>query len=310
MTTSASPSPYTGVFPIAPTPFNEDESLDLPGQQRVLDCMIDQGVDGICILANYSEQFLLTDKERNLLLELCLKHVAGRVPVIVTCSHFSTRVAVERAVRAEVAGAKMLMLMPPYHGAALRADEQGAFEHFAKIAEAISIPIMVQDAPLSGVALSVNLLARMAKELPLVSYFKIEMPGTADKLRALIAVSGGMIAGPFDGEESITLMADLDAGATGTMPSAMLPDLIKPVLEQHLSGRRDEAAAQYARILPLINYENRQCGLRATKAAMLEGGVIKSDTIRHPLPPLHPEARKGLLELAGPLNPLVLRWGR
>ena len=310
MTTSASPSPYTGVFPIAPTPFNEDESLDLPGQQRVLDCMIDQGVDGICILANYSEQFLLTDKERNLLLELCLKHVAGRVPVIVTCSHFSTRVAVERAVRAEVAGAKMLMLMPPYHGAALRADEQGAFEHFAKIAEAISIPIMVQDAPLSGVALSVNLLARMAKELPLVSYFKIEMPGTADKLRALIAVSGGMIAGPFDGEESITLMADLDAGATGTMPSAMLPDLIKPVLEQHLSGRRDEAAAQYARILPLINYENRQCGLRATKAAMLEGGVIKSDTIRHPLPPLHPETRKGLLELAGPLNPLVLRWGR
>ncbi len=310
MTTSASPSPYTGVFPIAPTPFNEDESLDLPGQQRVLDCMIDQGVDGICILANYSEQFLLTDKERNLLLELCLKHVAGRVPVIVTCSHFSTRVAVERAVRAEVAGAKMLMLMPPYHGAALRADEQGAFEHFAKIAEAISIPIMVQDAPLSGVALSVNLLARMAKELPLVSYFKIEMPGTADKLRALIAVSGGTIAGPFDGEESITLMADLDAGATGTMPSAMLPDLIKPVLEQHLSGRRDEAAAQYARILPLINYENRQCGLRATKAAMVEGGVIKSDTIRHPLPPLHPETRKGLLELAGPLNPLVLRWGR
>ena len=310
MTTSASPSPYTGVFPIAPTPFNEDESLDLPGQQRVLDCMIDQGVDGICILANYSEQFLLTDKERNLLLELCLKHVAGRVPVIVTCSHFSTRVAVERAVRAEVAGAKMLMLMPPYHGAALRADEQSTFEHFAKIAEAISIPIMVQDAPLSGVALSVNLLARMAKELPLVSYFKIEMPGTADKLRALIAVSGGMIAGPFDGEESITLMADLDAGATGTMPSAMLPDLIKPVLEQHLSGRRDEAAAQYARILPLINYENRQCGLRATKAAMLEGGVIKSDTIRHPLPPLHPEARKGLLELASPLNPLVLRWGR
>jgi dihydrodipicolinate synthase/N-acetylneuraminate lyase len=310
MTTSASPSPYTGVFPIAPTPFNEDESLDLPGQQRVLDCMIDQGVDGICILANYSEQFLLTDKERNLLLELCLKHVAGRVPVIVTCSHFSTRVAVERAVRAEAAGAKMLMLMPPYHGAALRADEQGAFEHFAKIAEAISIPIMVQDAPLSGVALSVNLLARMAKELPLVSYFKIEMPGTADKLRALIAVSGGTIAGPFDGEESITLMADLDAGATGTMPSAMLPDLIKPVLEQHLSGRRDEAAAQYARILPLINYENRQCGLRATKAAMVEGGVIKSDTIRHPLPPLHPETRKGLLELAGPLNPLVLRWGR
>ena len=51
MTTADTIPPYTGVFPIAPTPFNEDESLDLSGQQRVLDCMIDQGVDGLCILA-------------------------------------------------------------------------------------------------------------------------------------------------------------------------------------------------------------------------------------------------------------------
>ena len=309
MTSQTEQTAYTGVFPIAPTPFNEDESLDLSGQQRVLDCMTDQGVDGICILANYSEQFLLTDEERNVLLELCLSHVAGRVPVIVTCSHFSTRVAVERAVRAEAAGARMLMLMPPYHGTTLRADEQGIREHFARIAEAVTIPIMVQDAPLSGVALSVNLLTRMAKELPQVSYFKIEMPGAAGKLRALIAAGGETIHGPFDGEEAITLMADLDAGATGTMPSAMLPDLIKPVLEHHRAGRREEAVTQYGRILPLINYENRQCGLRATKAVMFEGGVIKSDTVRHPLPPLHPETRKGLLELARPLNPVALKWG-
>ena len=45
---------YSGVFPIAPTPFTESGELDLDGQRRVLDCMVDQGVDGICILANYS----------------------------------------------------------------------------------------------------------------------------------------------------------------------------------------------------------------------------------------------------------------
>ena len=106
---------YQGVFPIAPTPFQEDGSLDLDSQKRVLDCMIDQGVDGICILANYSEQFLLSDEERDILLELCLNHVAGRVPVIVTCSHFSSRIACERAKKSEAGGAKMLMLMPPYH---------------------------------------------------------------------------------------------------------------------------------------------------------------------------------------------------
>ena len=301
---------YSGVFPIAPTPFTASHDLDLDGQRRVLDCMIDQGVDGICILANYSEQFLLSDAERTTLLDLCLTHVAGRVPIIVTCSHFSTRIAAERGRQAAAAGAGMLMMMPPYHGAALRAADDGIVEQFARVAEAARVPIMVQDAPLSGVTLSVPLLARLAREVPLVSYFKIEVPGTAAKLRKLIEVGGPAIKGPFDGEESITLMADLDAGATGTMPSALAPDLIKPVLTHHRAGRRDDAAAAYARILPLINYENRQCGLRATKTVMMEGGVIASDAVRHPLEALDAATRAGLMELVRAANPLVLRWGR
>ena len=306
--------PWTGIYPIAPTPFTESGELDLAGMRRVLDCMIDQGVDGICILANYSEQFLLTDDERDTLLDLCLAHLAGRVPVIVTCSHFSTRIAAVRARRAMGAGAKMLMLMPPYHGASLRADEKGIVEHFAAVASAANgVPIMVQDAPLSGTTLSVPLLVRLAKEVPQVRYFKIEVPNAAAKLRALIEAGAQgkiAIAGPFDGEEGITLMADLDAGATGTMTSAMISDLVKPVVEKHLAGQRDEAAAQYARILPLINYENRQCGLRACKTVMMEGGVIKSDAVRHPLEALHPATRAGLLALARELDPIALRWGK
>ena len=303
-------APLTGVFPIAPTPFTASGDVDLAGQRRVLDCMVDQGVDGICILANYSEQFLLTDVEREKLLAVCLDHVAGRVPVIVTCSHFSTRIAVERAQAAASAGAAMLMLMPPYHGATLRADDAGTLEQFRRVADAARLPLMVQDAPLSGVALSVAFLARLAREVPLASCFKIEVPGAAAKLRALIEAGGKAIAGPFDGEESITLMADLDAGATGTMPSALLPELIRAVVVHHREGRRAEAAKAYARILPLVNYENRQCGLRATKTVMMEGGVIASDAVRHPLEPLHPATRAGLLELAAEVRPLALSWGK
>jgi len=309
MSTSSVPA-MTGIFPIAPTPFTDDGELDLASQRRVLDCMIDQGVDGICILANYSEQFLLADGERTALLDACLEHVAGRVPVIVTCSHFSTRIACERAQQAATRGAAMIMLMPPYHGATLRADETGMLEHFQRVADAARLPLMIQDAPLAGVTLTVPFLVRLARDVPLARYFKIEMPGTAAKLRALIGAGGDTIAGPFDGEESITLMADLDAGATGTMSSALLPDLIKPVLLHHRAGRRKEAAAQYARILPLINYENRQCGLRATKTVMAEGGVIASDAVRHPLMPLDAATRQGLLELAAEANPLALYWGK
>ena len=94
------------------------------------------------------------------------------------------------------------------------------------------------------------------------------------------------------------------------MPSALLPDLIKPVLESHGKGNIDSASAQYNRILPLINFENRQCGLRACKAVMKEGGVIASDAVRHPLTPLHPATRAELLGLASDLDPIVLKWAR
>jgi len=302
--------PVRGVMPIAPTPFTESGDVDYDGQRRVLDCMIDQGVDAICLLANFSEQFLLTDEERDRLTELGLTHVAGRVPIIVTCSHFSTRIAAERGRRAASLGASMLMLMPPYHGVSLRTDEEGMLAHFSAVADAARIPLMVQDAPLSGVPLPVSFLVRLARTVPLVNSFKVEVAGAAGKLRALISAGGDAIVGPFDGEESVTLMADLDAGALGTMPSALLPDLIKVVLTHFFAGRRADAAAAYARILPLITFENRQCGLRACKTVMKEGGVIKSDAVRHPLEALHPATRAGLLELAVEANPLALRWGR
>ncbi len=302
--------PYTGIWPVAPTPFTDDGALDLDGMKRAIDCMIDQGVDGICILANFSEQFLLSDEERAALTRLCLEHAAGRVPIIVTISHFSTQVAADRAREAAAMGAAMVMMMPPYHGALLRSDEEATFEHFERVGRAGGIPIMVQDAPISGVTLSVPFMARMAREIEQVKLFKIEVPQAAAKLRALIEAGGDAIEGPFDGEEAITFMADFDAGATGTMTSATLPDLIKPAVVAYLEGRRSEAAAIYNRLLPLINFENRQCGWRSCKAVMVEGGVFKSEHVRHPTRPLHPDTRAQLLELAREVEPLALSWGR
>ncbi|MHA3977236.1 dihydrodipicolinate synthase family protein [Halovulum sp. GXIMD14794] len=302
--------PYSGIWPVAPTPFHDDGTVDLDGMRRVIDCMVDQGVDGICILANFSEQFLLSDEERAQLTRVSLEQAAGRVPVIVTISHFATHVVEDRAREAAAMGAAMVMMMPPYHGAILRADEQGIFEHFERAGRAGGIPIMIQDAPMSGTTLSIPFLVRMAREIEQVKLFKIETPQTAAKLRALIEAGGDAIEGPFDGEEAITLIADMDAGATGTMTSATLPDLIKPAVTAHLSGDRETAKAIYRDLLPLINYENRQCGWRSCKVVMKEGGVIGSDAVRHPTRPMHPAQREELLELAREVNPLALTWGK
>lgn len=300
----------TGILPVAPTPFHDDGTIDVDGMRRVLDCMIDQGVDAICILANYSEQFVLSDEERAILTKASLEHVASRVPVIVTISHFYTGIAVARAKEAEALGAAMVMMMPPYHGIGLVPAEAGVFEHFAAVSDAISIPIMVQDAPLSGVPLSVPLLVRMAREIENVSYFKIETPFAADKLAALIAEGGDDIIGPFDGEEAVTLLADLDAGCTGTMTSALQPEHIRPIVTSYLAGDTDAALEGWRKCLPLINHENRQCGLRAAKTVMKAGGVIKSDYVRHPLKPLSPRTTDRLLGLSHELDLIALNWGK
>jgi len=304
-----SPDLFTGIWPVAPTPFNDDGSIDLDGMRRVIDCMIDQKVDGICILANFSEQFLLSDEERADLTRTCLEHADGRVPINVTISHYATQVVEARAREAAAMGAAMVMMMPPYHGALLKADEDATFEHFQRAGAAGGIPIMVQDAPISGVTLSVPFLVRMAQEIDQVKLFKIETPQAAAKLRALIAAGGDAIEGPFDGEEAITLMADMDAGATGSMTSATLPDLIGPAVRAHLAGERDKARAIYKDLLPIINFENRQCGWRSCKAVMVEGKVIRSEHVRHPTRGLHPDTRAELIELAREVNPLALTWG-
>ncbi len=299
---------YKGVFPVVPTTFTEEGGLDLPSQLRCVDFMIDAGSTGLCILANFSEQFVLSDDEREALTATVLKHVNGRVPVIVTTTHFGTKVCTERSRCAQDSGAAMVMVMPPYHGATIRVSEEKIYEFYAALSDAIDIPIMIQDAPVSGTALSAAFLARMAKDIKNVCYFKIETPGAASKLRELIRLGGDAIEGPWDGEEAITLLPDLEAGATGAMTGGAYPDGIRKIMDAWAAGRRDDAIAEYTRWLPLINYENRQGGILSAKALMRAGGIIACEAPRHPFPSMHPDVRKGLIETARRLDPLVLRW--
>jgi dihydrodipicolinate synthase/N-acetylneuraminate lyase len=299
---------YRGVFPVVPTTFREDGSLDLESQKRCVDFMIDAGSNGLCILANFSEQFVLADEEREVLTRAILEHVAGRVPVIVTTTHFGTQVCAARSRRAQEMGAAMVMVMPPYHGATLRVAEPAIHEFYARLSDAISIPIMVQDAPMAGTPMSAAFLAKMAQEIEHMKYFKIETAGAASKLRELIRLGGEAIEGPWDGEEAITLLADLDAGCTGAMTGGAYPDGIRTIVDAYAAGDREAAVVAYAKWLPLINCENRQGGILTAKALMKAGGVIACDAPRHPFPAMHPAVREGLLDAARRLDPLVLRY--
>ena len=134
------------------------------------------------------------------------------------------------------------------------------------------------------------------------------MPGTAEKLRALRAAAGDDLPGLFDGEEGVTLIPDLDAGAVGTMSSCVVPHELGRVVRSYLAGERDAAVDEWERLLPLIHFENRQCGLRATKVLLKEAGIIASDRARAPLPDLSPAIRSQLVELARRKRPFMFEW--
>ena len=300
---------YKGMWPVAPTPFHENGDVDYEGMERVIDCMVDQKVEGICILANYSEQFLISDEEREKLTKLCMKKIDGRVKTIVTVSHFATDIVRPRAELAKSLDADIIMMMPPYHGALLKGNPDQIFEQFNEISK-VKIPIMIQDAPLSGIELSVPLLTKMINEIEYLTCFKIESANAASKIRALIKNCSERLDAPFDGEESITLYADLEAGISGSMSSALLPEKIAPVIDHFWNNEKDKAEQIYNSILPLINFENRQCGFRATKTVMKEGGVIKSDFCRDPIKPLDEDTKNLLLNFAKRYDLLTYKWGK
>ena len=300
---------YKGMWPVAPTPFHENGEVDYEGMGRVIDCMVDQKVEGICILANYSEQFLISDEEREKLTKLCMKKIDGRVKTIVTVSHFATDIVRPRAELAKSLDADIIMMMPPYHGALLKGNPDQIFEQFNEISK-VKIPIMIQDAPLSGIELSVPLLTKMINEIEYLTCFKIESANAASKIRALIKNCSERLDAPFDGEESITLYADLEAGISGSMSSALLPEKIAPVIDHFWNNEKDKAEEIYNHILPLINFENRQCGFRATKTVMKEGGVIKSDFCRDPIKPLDEDTKNLLLNFAKRYDLLTYKWGK
>ena len=100
---------------------------------------------------------------------------------------------------------------------------------------------MIQDAPVAGTPLSASFLAKLARDVENVSYFKIETAQAASKLRELIELGGDAIVGPWDGEEAITLIPDFDAGATGAMTGGGYPDGIRKIVDAYFARRHRQS---------------------------------------------------------------------
>src|SRR6476661_793465 len=133
-----------GNYPILATAWSDDGRFDAKSQARLIDWLIDSGVHGLVLAANASEGHAQSDAERNEIVSFGLKRVAGRVPVIVTVTHFAVEVAIERARKAEDLGAACVMSMPQFFGN-WGSDLAATLAYYRALSGAVKIPVMVQD---------------------------------------------------------------------------------------------------------------------------------------------------------------------
>ena len=297
---------FQGIYPIAATTFNEDGSLDLDSQRRLIRFLLDAGAHGLGLFGNASEGYALSDDERRTLTRTILDEVGGAVPVVVSSGHTGTDVAVSLSLEAQEAGADALMIMPPSF---LKPDAEGVYQYFAQISRAVRIPIMVQDAPLmTQVPMGAELLARMARELDNVRLVKVEAPPTPAKISRLtqLAADGLTLFGGLNGN---FLLEELGRGAAGTMPGSDMPDLFIAMWDAHQRGDGAAARATFARALPLIRYELQPgMGVAVMKRNLCDAGIIASARTRHPTKSLDPADITEIRSLRADLDLFAFRW--
>jgi 2-keto-3-deoxy-L-arabinonate dehydratase len=271
---------YQGIFPIALTTFDEHYEVDEQSQLALINYLIECGVHGIAIFGNASEGYALSEAEKGRLMPLIIKEVHKRVPVFVSTGHTGSHVAVQISKAAEAAGADGLMILPPYF---LKPSAEDLFGYYKMISDAVSIPIMIQDAPLlTGVNIGAAQMARLAQECANVRYTKVEAPPTSLKVSEVKQAVGDSLA-IFGGLNGHFFLEELQRGARGTMPgSDMMPMFVK-VWELCQAGKYKEARAEFNRHLPLIRFELQPgLGVSAMKHNLKAAGIIKHTTVRPP----------------------------
>jgi 2-keto-3-deoxy-L-arabinonate dehydratase len=267
-----------GIFPILNTTFHEDGTIDLDSQAKLTEHLLSQGAHGLGLFGNASEGYTLLADERRAILKTVRKVVNGMVPLVVSSGASGTDAAVALGKEAQDEGGDALMVLPPFY---LKTDAEGLMHYFDAISRAVSIPIMVQDAPLmTQVPMPATLLARMARETEQVRYAKVEAPPTAPKVSAVVKAGGLVVFGGLNGQ---FMIEEIERGARGMMPGSDMIGLFVNIWNRLESGDRTGAWQVFTRALPLIRFQLQPgMGVSAMKHNLMAAGVIRSARVRHP----------------------------
>src|ERR671936_912994 len=245
--------PFGGVFSVLPTPFAPSGDVDLDSLRRVIDLFMADGVDGFTALGVTSEVARLTDAERHLVLDTVTAHVNGRVPVVAGTTADGLRTCIDYTRRAKAAGAAAVMISQPRMP---KINSEAVAKHFAEVASAVDVPIVVQDyPPISGYAMEPSLLARIARDVPSARTIKLEDPPTPFKTSRILDQTTGIDVAILGGLGGVFLLEELMAGAAGAMTGFAFPAILVRVVSLFRSGDVERAAEEFYARVPLMRFE-------------------------------------------------------
>lgn len=272
----------SGVLPILHTPLTVDDNIDRQGLQAQIDWVFAVGADGVCT-GMVSETLRLTEEERLQLVDWMVELTAGRGVTVASVGAESTKGAVRYARAAEAAGCTAMMAIPPISAAL---PERELWDYFVAIADAVSLPLIVQDASsYVGRAIPVSFYARLLETYsPDKILFKPEASPAGPNLSALRDATGGR-AKCFDGSGGMLLVDAWPRGLTGTMPGSDLLDAVILLWRALQSGDADRAE-MLSGIVSAIVALQIQAGLDGflaiEKYLMVRRGLFSSDRRRRP----------------------------
>jgi dihydrodipicolinate synthase/N-acetylneuraminate lyase len=279
----SSKQPFRGILPALCTTFTEDGSLDIAAQRDVVRFALSCGADGIVCFGLAGEVNKLTSEERKRLSSIIIKEVGGRVPVLLGVGAEALHTGKELARYAEAEGADGVVIPPPITS---HLDEDGLEPYFRGIADAVTLPVVIQDAPAYlGIRLSSGGIRRLAEKHPNVKYVKLET-GPEETARWIADLTPTVEV--LTGNAGLFLLTDMKAGVAGNVPGTEITDLLVSIYREEKQGNSAAANQLFHLLLPYLVFSLQDIDHynACTKEVLARRGVLRQGSLRTPGPTL------------------------
>lgn len=281
------------------TPMHEDGRLDLEKFRNLIDFHVEQGTDGIVVVGTTGESPTVNYEEHHLLINTAVKHAAGRIPVIAGTGANSTIEAIDLSIYAKDAGANASLSVVPYYN---KPSQEGLYQHFKRVAEAVDIPQILYNVPSRTVADIANETVLRLSQIPNVIGIKDATGDMGRGFDLLCRASEDFAV--YSGDDSSSLALLLQGGhGTISVTANVAPKLVHEMCVAVFAGDLVTARALNKKLLRLhrdlfveanpipVKWAVAQMGLVGTglrlpltqlsvqyhkviKEAMLEAGVV------------------------------------